>query len=77
MAGIHHDLRSMVERLGPGVLQDKHEFWAALDDYLTEGDATPGEMNLLRDTVRLGGWSIWNGWDRSGRIPRVGGGPGG
>ncbi|GEP33440.1 hypothetical protein NSZ01_12080 [Nocardioides szechwanensis] len=52
--GLHEDLRAMVARLGPGVLDDADRFRAALDDFVPEDSATPGELNQLVDAVRLG-----------------------
>ena len=51
---LHESLRDMVTSRGRGVVEDGSEFRAALDDYLTEDEVTPGELNLLADAVRLG-----------------------
>ncbi len=51
---LHESLRDMVTSRGRGVVDDGSEFRAALDDYLTEDEITPGELNLLADAVRLG-----------------------
>ncbi|WP_157537558.1 hypothetical protein [Nocardioides sp. Root190] len=52
--GIHRDLCELVAAAGPDVLLDATEFRAALDDFLDEGAASEGELNLLTDAVRLG-----------------------
>ncbi len=53
---LHYQLRSLVEQLGYRVLEDSDSLRAALDDYLDEGAASRGEINLLVDAVRLGGF---------------------
>ncbi len=52
---LHETLRELVEVRGTGVTEDAEEFRGALDDFLSEADATTGELNLLVDAVRLGG----------------------
>ncbi|GAA4826106.1 hypothetical protein ACFQ0K_18940 [Nocardioides caeni] len=52
--GIHRELAELVQRAGDGVLRDHLEFRAAFDDYLPEGAATEGDLNLLADAIRLG-----------------------
>ena len=47
-------LRELVERQGAGVIETPEAFRAALDDFLSEDEATLGELNLLADAVRLG-----------------------
>ena len=51
---LHEQLRDLVERQGTGVVETPEAFRAALDDFLTEDEATLGELNLLGDAVRLG-----------------------
>jgi Tol biopolymer transport system component len=51
---LHQHLRDLVARQGPSVIDTAESFRAALDDYLTEDEATTGELNLLVDAVRLG-----------------------
>ncbi len=51
---IHHAVRDVVERVGPGLLQDAESFRGVLDDVLDEEDAGVGEVNLLVDAVRFG-----------------------
>ncbi len=53
---LHHQLHALGERLGTGVFDDSDSFRGALDDFLDEGAATSGEINLLVDTVRLGAY---------------------
>jgi hypothetical protein len=52
---LHRHLRDLVTRQGSSVVDTAEVFRAALDDYLTEDEATTGELNLLVDAVRLGG----------------------
>lgn len=52
--GVHHEVARLVEHAGRGVVDDADSFRAALDDFLDEGEATRGELNLLVDAVRLG-----------------------
>jgi hypothetical protein len=51
---LHQHLRDLVARQGPDVVEGPEVFRAALDDFLTEDEATTGELNLLVDAVRLG-----------------------
>ncbi|HET9421680.1 MAG TPA: hypothetical protein VFO49_11125 [Nocardioides sp.] len=51
---LHELLRELVERQGAGVIETPEAFRAALDDFLSEDEATLGELNLLGDAVRLG-----------------------
>lgn len=55
--GVHEELLRLVERAGPGVLEDGDTFRAALDDFLSESSASRGELNLLVDAVRLGSFA--------------------
>jgi hypothetical protein len=54
MRDLHEQLRSLVSQHGVGIAENAEQFRAALDDYLTEQDASQGELNLLVDAVRLG-----------------------
>jgi len=47
-------LVELVTARGPDLLADPGEFRAALDDYLTDDEITPGDRNVLTDAVRLG-----------------------
>ena len=51
---IHHAVRDVVARVGPGLLQDAESFRGVLDDVLDEDDAGVGDVNLLVDAVRFG-----------------------
>ncbi len=51
---LHDQIHQLVSTMGPRVLSDSDELRAALDDYLAEGTASTGEINLLVDAVRLG-----------------------
>ncbi|HWM75332.1 MAG TPA: hypothetical protein VNQ53_16410 [Nocardioides sp.] len=51
---LHEHLRDLVARQGPTVIESAESFRAALDDFLSEDEATTGELNLLVDAVRLG-----------------------
>ncbi len=51
---LHEHLRDLVARQGPTVVDTAETFRAALDDFLSEEEATTGELNLLVDAVRLG-----------------------
>jgi WD40-like Beta Propeller Repeat len=51
---LHEHLRDLVARQGPEVVESAESFRGALDDFLTEDEATTGELNLLVDAVRLG-----------------------
>lgn len=48
------ELATLVRRYGTRVLEDADGLRATLDDFLDEGTATPGDVNLLIDTVRFG-----------------------
>ncbi len=50
---LHHQLRVMVERLGPHASRDADQFRAALDDSVDEPELTKAQFNLLVDAVRL------------------------
>lgn len=47
-------LRELFAARGPEIVQDGHEFGAALHDWLSPDEAEPGEINLLVDAVRFG-----------------------
>ena len=51
---LHEQLRTLVSTHGPSILDTAEGFRGALDDFLTEDEATAGELNLLVDAVRLG-----------------------
>ena len=55
MTELHEKLRELVAHQGPGVVEHADAFRGAMDDFLTEEEASAGEMNLLVDAVRLGG----------------------
>ena len=50
---LYERIRALASQLGGDVFADADGFRAALDDYLDEGSATTGEINLLVDAVRL------------------------
>jgi hypothetical protein len=52
---VHQALRTLVSRYGPGIIESG-DLRATLDDFLEEGEATPGQINLLADAVRLGAY---------------------
>lgn len=54
---LHDELRELVASYGPELLRDGDQFRAALDDYVEEGSALPGQVNLLHDAVRLGAYA--------------------
>jgi hypothetical protein len=55
MTDLHHSLRDLLADRRIGLAAgDAEEFRASLDDYLSEEDASVGELNLLVDAVRLG-----------------------
>jgi hypothetical protein len=55
MTDLHHSLRDLLAERRIGLASgDAEEFRASLDDFLSEEDATVGELNLLVDAVRLG-----------------------
>lgn len=51
---LHDQLRTLIDTHGSAILDVAEDFRAALDDFLTEHEATTGEINLLVDAVRLG-----------------------
>jgi hypothetical protein len=53
---VHEELRTLVNRYGNRVLDAADDLRATLDDFLEVGQATPGEINLLVDAVRLGAY---------------------
>jgi len=78
MRDLHDQLRSLVSQHGTGIAENAEQFRAALDDYLTEADATQGELNLLVDAVRLGGVErlltmLANGADPEAAVREAGG----
>lgn len=54
---LHESLAELVAAVGPQVLDDADGLRAALDDYLDEGAASTGDINLLVDAVRLGAYA--------------------
>ncbi len=78
MRDLHEQLRNLVAQHGTGITENAEQFRAALDDYLTEADASPGELNLLVDAVRLGGVErllamLDNGADPDAAVREAGG----
>ncbi len=78
MRDLHEQLRSLVSQHGTGIVDNSEQFRGALDDYLTEDDATQGELNLLVDAVRLGGVErllamLDNGADPDAAVREAGG----
>jgi hypothetical protein len=78
MRDLHEQLRSLVSQHGTGIVDTAEQFRGALDDYLTEQDATQGELNLLVDAVRLGGVErllamLDNGADPDAAVREAGG----
>ncbi len=53
---LHTELHTLVGRYGAEVLADADGLRATLDDFLDEDAASPGEINLLVDAVRLGAY---------------------
>jgi hypothetical protein len=51
---LHDNLYALGLQLGRDVFDDPESFRGALDDFLDEGDASTGDINLLVDAVRLG-----------------------
>jgi hypothetical protein len=51
---LHDELRELVETFGSGLFRDADQFRAALDDFLPERAAIPGQLNVLNDAVRFG-----------------------
>lgn len=51
---LHIALKELVDRVGPGVLDDPATLRGVLDDVLDEETATLGDLNLLVDALRLG-----------------------
>ncbi|HET9420049.1 MAG TPA: hypothetical protein VFO49_02855 [Nocardioides sp.] len=78
MRDLHEQLRNLVSQHGTGIVDTAEQFRGALDDYLTEQDATQGELNLLVDAVRLGGVErllamLDNGADPDAAVREAGG----
>jgi len=51
---LHESLRELMMAQGARVTDDADQFRGALDDFLSEDEATTGELNVLVDAVRLG-----------------------
>ena len=78
MRDLHEQLRNLVSQHGARIAENAEQFRAALDDYLTEADASQGELNLLVDAVRLGGVErllamLDNGADPDAAVREAGG----
>ena len=78
MKDLHEQLRNLVSQHGARIAENAEQFRAALDDYLTEADASQGELNLLVDAVRLGGVErllamLDNGADPDAAVREAGG----
>jgi hypothetical protein len=54
---LHDELRELAASYGRDLFLDADQFRAALDDYIQEGSALPGQLNLLHDAVRLGAYA--------------------
>ncbi|MCD4527048.1 hypothetical protein [Nocardioides sp. cx-173] len=66
---LHETLRELAATSGPGVFDDADLLRGALDDYLDEGAASTGEINLLVDAVRLGSFRMMLSTIDSGAQP--------
>ena len=51
---LHESLRQLADDHGASLFTEADAFRGALDDYLDEGSASTGTINLLTDAVRLG-----------------------
>ncbi len=51
---LHESLAQLARDHGESLFADADAFRGALDDYLDEGSASTGTINLLTDAVRLG-----------------------
>ncbi|HTG49792.1 MAG TPA: hypothetical protein VL915_04820, partial [Gemmatimonadales bacterium] len=54
---LHDELRELVDSFGADLFRDGEEFRAALDDFLPEDAAIPGQLNVLHDAVRFGAYA--------------------
>jgi len=69
---LHDHLYSLGLQLGRGVFDDADGFRGALDDFLDEGAASTGDINLLVDAVRLGAFrSMTTMLDSGADAPRA------
>lgn len=68
---LHERLYALRSTLGAQVFEDADNFRATLDDFLGEGDATTGDINLLVDAVRLDAYRRMIGMIESGAEPRA------
>jgi len=68
---VHEALRTLVTRYGERTLEAADDLRATLDDFLEEGQATPGEINLLVDAVRLGAYQQMNSMLSHGADPQT------
>jgi hypothetical protein len=66
---LNDELRELVASFGPDLLRDAEEFRAALDDFLPEHGALPGQLNVLYDAVRLGAYEQFERLVGSGGDP--------
>ncbi|GAA5144976.1 hypothetical protein GCM10023340_13490 [Nocardioides marinquilinus] len=74
---LHHHLHALGQQAGRDVFDDAEGFRGVLDDFLDEGDATTGDINLLVDAVRLGAFSslitmLDSGADAGAAVEEVG-----
>jgi hypothetical protein len=53
---LHESLYALRQAFGDQVFEDPDNFRGALDDFLDEGAASTGDINLLADAVRLGAY---------------------
>ncbi|MBA3310658.1 MAG: PD40 domain-containing protein [Nocardioidaceae bacterium] len=68
---LHERLYALRSTLGAKVFEDADTFRAVLDDFLDEGDATTGDINVLVDAVRLDAYRRMIGMIESGAEPRA------
>lgn len=66
---LHERLDALRSALGAEVFEHPDNFRAALDDFLDEGSASTGEINLLVDAVRLDAYRRMIGMIESGAEP--------
>ena len=66
---LHESLYALGEAFGSQVFDDPDSFRGALDDFLDEGAASTGDINLLADAVRLGAFRRMRQMLASGATP--------
>jgi hypothetical protein len=66
---LHERLYALGVRLGREVFDDSDSLRGALDDFMDEGAASTGDINLLTDAVRLGAFRWMLGAIESGSEP--------